>query len=191
MGTVTAPRKDEPSGLDPLAFPDAQTVNDALKPLGSSPASPLGRSPASLIVEPESLLPFPPAFLPIDANLAGDPDFEAGSIETTAKQFQFWQMESLADQAADLLDRCATERAAYDALRSKWAKLILDVVEFEKTEQIHELELKAALGALTRTKARRKGAEQVKIVGCHLHTRYQQVAMLDEETRGCEFPVIP
>jgi len=27
-----------------------------------------------------------------------------------------------------------------------------------------------------------KGAEHMKIVGCDLHTRYQQVAMLDQET---------
>src|ERR1700674_4388748 len=38
------------------------------------------------------------------------------------------------------------------------------------------------LGALKQTKARRKGAEHMKIVGCDLHTRYQQIAMLDEET---------
>ena len=35
---------------------------------------------------------------------------------------------------------------------------------------------------LKETKARRKGAEHVKIVGCDLHTRYQQIAMLDVET---------
>jgi hypothetical protein len=35
---------------------------------------------------------------------------------------------------------------------------------------------------LKRTKARRKGAEHLKIVGCDLHTRYQQIAMLDTET---------
>jgi transposase len=35
---------------------------------------------------------------------------------------------------------------------------------------------------LKQTKARRKGAEHMKIVGCDLHTRYQQIAMLDEET---------
>ena len=28
----------------------------------------------------------------------------------------------------------------------------------------------------------RKGAEHMKIVGCDLHTRYQQIAVLDEET---------
>jgi hypothetical protein len=38
------------------------------------------------------------------------------------------------------------------------------------------------LDALKQTKARRKGAEHMKIVGCDLHTRYQQIAMLDEET---------
>src|ERR1035437_6271248 len=38
------------------------------------------------------------------------------------------------------------------------------------------------LGALKQTKARRKGAEHMKIVGCDLHTRYQQIAMLDRET---------
>ena len=31
-------------------------------------------------------------------------------------------------------------------------------------------------------KVRRKGAEHMKIVGCDLHTRYQQIAMLDTET---------
>jgi transposase len=35
---------------------------------------------------------------------------------------------------------------------------------------------------LKQTKARRKGAEHMKIVGCDLHTRYQQIAMLDQET---------
>lgn len=32
------------------------------------------------------------------------------------------------------------------------------------------------------TKARRKGAEDMKIVGCDMPTHYQQVAMLDGET---------
>jgi hypothetical protein len=31
------------------------------------------------------------------------------------------------------------------------------------------------------TTARRKGAEHKKIVGCDLHTRYHQIAMLDKE----------
>src|SRR6266581_2609572 len=31
------------------------------------------------------------------------------------------------------------------------------------------------------TKARRKGAEHMKIVGCDVHTRYQQIAMLDTD----------
>jgi transposase len=35
---------------------------------------------------------------------------------------------------------------------------------------------------MLKTKARRKGAEHMKIVGCDLHTRYQQIAMLDQET---------
>jgi hypothetical protein len=35
---------------------------------------------------------------------------------------------------------------------------------------------------LKRTKARRKGAEHMKIAGCDLHTRYQQIAMLDRKT---------
>jgi hypothetical protein len=30
--------------------------------------------------------------------------------------------------------------------------------------------------------AERKGAQQMKIVGCNLHTRYQQIEMLDAET---------
>jgi hypothetical protein len=38
------------------------------------------------------------------------------------------------------------------------------------------------LGLLKTTKARRKGGENMKIVGCDLHTRYQQIAMLEEET---------
>src|SRR5216683_927709 len=38
------------------------------------------------------------------------------------------------------------------------------------------------LGNAHETKARRKGAEHMKIVGCDLHTRYQRVAMLEEET---------
>jgi hypothetical protein len=38
------------------------------------------------------------------------------------------------------------------------------------------------LVTLKETKARRKGAEHMKIVGCDLHTRYQQIAMLDKET---------
>src|SRR3974390_2852425 len=38
------------------------------------------------------------------------------------------------------------------------------------------------LVALIATKARRKGAEHMQIVGCDLHTRYQQIAVLDSET---------
>ena len=38
------------------------------------------------------------------------------------------------------------------------------------------------LGAFKQTKARRKGVEHLKIVGCGLHTRYQQIAMLGNET---------
>jgi hypothetical protein len=38
------------------------------------------------------------------------------------------------------------------------------------------------LETLNETKARKKGAEHMKIVGCDLHTRYQQIAMLDKET---------
>lgn len=123
------------TGREPLAFPDAETVNSLIDPLGTSPAP--------RIVGTVPVDAFPPEFLSIDANLATDPDFDAKSVEDTATQFQFWQMESLADQAADLLDRCATERAAYDDLRSKWAKLILDVVEFEQTEKIHDQEIAA------------------------------------------------
>ena len=52
---------------------------------------------------------------PRDANLLSDSDFDVSTLSIASKQFQFWQLESLADQAADLLEPLA--RATVDRAR--------------------------------------------------------------------------
>jgi len=122
-----------PDGKSPLPPIDSAAFNGIVKSADtiSMAVQAGGKAP----------IPFPTEFLPIDTNVHTDPDFGLDVISSAGAQFRFWQLESLLDQAADLLDRCARERTDYDQLRAQWAKLFLEVTEFEQLEAIHEDEI--------------------------------------------------
>src|ERR1043166_6750472 len=125
--TLTA-RPESAEALVPVRHSIAEKVFNAQSDQGCTPSDPNcdGRSPLpatdaaflNTIVKTTNLvpkirlkgnevpLPFPRELLPIDAFLKEEPEFNTNSILNSAKQFKFWQVESLLDQAADLLDRC-------------------------------------------------------------------------------------
>jgi len=99
-------------GTEPLPNPDSITFNEAVGVLNAPPQIEVtGETPVAAL---------PRELLAVDAEVASDPDFDVGSLETATKQFRFWQVAQLLDQAADLLDRCLRDRAAYDQLRAQW-----------------------------------------------------------------------
>lgn len=57
--------------------------------------------------------------------------------------FRFWHVEALINQAADLLDRCLRERAAWEENVSRAFELRLVVEEFAQLDKIHEQEILA------------------------------------------------
>jgi len=126
---------DKAAAMQPLPPTDVVSLNKIVQS-GSAIAQPklAGKAKAE---------PFPTEFLPIDTAINSDPDFGLDSILTASAQFKFWQVESLLDQAADLLDRCARERTEYDQLRTQWTRLFLEVTEFERYEEVHQDEIAA------------------------------------------------
>ena len=83
----------------------------------------------------------PEELLSIDYALVQNGDFGVQDIVDASKAFRFWHVEPLLDQAADLLDRGMRDRSTYDNLRSLYAKLLLDIMEFESTDAIHREEV--------------------------------------------------
>lgn len=75
-------------------------------------------------------------------NALGKPDINDVIIKTTspssAHEFSFWQVETLLNQAQELLERCQRERTIYDDLRAKWIITGVDFLADELELQIQE-----------------------------------------------------
>jgi hypothetical protein len=59
---------------------------------------------------------------------------KASAPKNIKKEFRFWQVEPLLNQAADLLDRGMRDRAEFNGLKENGAKITLEVEEFEKLQ---------------------------------------------------------
>ena len=67
------------------------------------------------------------AIAALEASTSWPPIDESLDIDPAPKiKFRKWQVETLLNQAADLLDRCIRDRALYDDLRAKWCLLSLE-----------------------------------------------------------------
>ncbi len=153
-----APRSDGPVpvGRSPLPPIDAGTFNGIV--------SSATRIERGAMAGAEAPVSFPIEFLPIDTDLHTNPDFGLDTIPNAVGQFRFWQLESLLDQAADLLDRCARERSDYDQLRSQWAKLYLEVTEFEQLQVIHDKEIAAGWYTIVHDQSKQDLAALLELV---------------------------
>src|SRR5262249_27192945 len=68
--------------------------------------------------------------------------YQAASADWSEKRFVYLHVEPLLDQAADLLDRAASNRATYDQLASEMMTQILELKEALELEEIREQEEK-------------------------------------------------
>ena len=128
---------------------NAQIVAEGRKPLAPTDSvkfNSLVRSAATVskpalagLDEPPA--PFPTEFLPIDVAINNDPDFGLDSIAKAAAQFKFWQISGFFNRPTICLTAVPGSHGT-DQLRSQWAKLFLEVSEFDQLT-IHKREIEA------------------------------------------------
>lgn len=84
-------------------------------------------------------LPIPNFFLDLDQNIA--------EKELSTEEFNLIprQVERLINQAAELLDRCLSDRAEFDRLRSQAFEEWLELCRFVRVDQIHTEEIEAGI----------------------------------------------
>ena len=97
---------------------------------------------------------WPRELMPIDHRLASHPRLKSvvrmaaeskalRGAGPTSYPFRYWQVETLLDQAADILERAIRDRGIWDSLRSQLLRLKLEVGEFDALNDIHKDEVAA------------------------------------------------
>lgn len=89
--------------------------------------------------------PSAPQLLPllseIDHGIATDTTLQTEVQQRNRFPFQFWQVEQLLDQTADLLDRGLKDRETYNCLRVEFTRLLIELAEFHELDRIHADEI--------------------------------------------------
>lgn len=126
-------------------FVENQTVVDTMSSI--NPVEEVSLDATAKLVEEMPLQDvfdtLPVEVLSIDSKITKDRHFSINNLTTAADRFRSWHVETLLNQAADLLERGIRDRQEFNSLRAHWCKLVLEVREFEELRKIHKKEIAA------------------------------------------------
>jgi hypothetical protein len=108
-----------------------------------------------------------------------DTQFKFSPLESD-QNFHFLHVEALLDQAAALLERCATEKTRRDLLHAESWKLQLELDAFFRLDALHGRERQAGLDTVPYERAVLESAAEKSLEENHHSAEQQRKALLDD-----------